>query len=172
MMYPRPVLDLLARTPAVPRRLSDRAVFVWGTIWTAVVAWLLGFFWITAWPLRSPLWALVVFVSLLASSALSVAISRIDATMVVSTAPAALLIALNSTTPAEAVAVWGTAHFLGTLARFRHLGDATETTAYLFASALVAMAVTNLLDARGVPWPISAAAFVAVFLLARPSASC
>ena len=167
MMYPRPVLDLLARTPAVPRRLSDRAVFVWGTIWTAVVAWLLGFFWITAWPLRSPLWALVVFVSLLASSALSVAISRIDATMVVSTAPAALLIALNSTTPAEAVAVWGTAYFLGTLARFRHLGDATETTAYLFASALVAMAVTNLLDARGVPWPISAAAFVAVFLLTR-----
>lgn len=75
MMYPRPVLELLARTPAVPRRLSDRAVFVWGTIWTAVVAWLLGFFWITAWPVRDLLWMVVVFVSILASSALTVTIS-------------------------------------------------------------------------------------------------
>lgn len=167
MMYPRPVLELLARTPAVPRRLSDRAVFVWGTIWTAVVAWLLGFFWITAWPVRDLLWMVVVFVSILASSALTVTISRIDATMVVSPAPAMLLIALNAASPAEALAVWMSAYFLGSLARFRHLGDAAETTAYLFACAFVAMAVKGPLDAAGVPWPISATVFVAAYLLTR-----
>ncbi|MBK7821981.1 MAG: bifunctional diguanylate cyclase/phosphodiesterase [Tessaracoccus sp.] len=167
MMNPRPVLELLARTPAVPRRLSDRAVFIWGTIWTVLVASLLGYFWITASPVRDPLWMLVVFVSTLASSALTVTISRIDATMVVSPAPAMLLIALNTVPPTEALAVWMSAYFLGSLARFRHLGDASETTSYLFGCAFVAMVVKGLLDAAGVPWPITVVVFVAAYLLTR-----
>lgn len=167
MNFGRPKVDRLVMTPPVARRLGDRAVFVWGVVWTTVVVVILGVCWAQSLPGMDPLWALAVFVSVLGASALTVAVSRVDATLVMTVGPAMLLIALQSTTPAAALAVWGTACFVGTTIRLRHLGDGAETAAYLLGCGMIATATLSWLDAAGVGWVVSSFVGMAAYVLAR-----
>ncbi len=168
MAFPqRPTLDTLAVTRPVARRLSDRAVFAWGVAWNVIVTTGLAALWWLAAPNIDPVWTIVTFVNVAASTALTIALSRVDATLVVSLAPAMLLIALESTTAPVALAVWGTASFVGAIARFRHLGDAAEVTAYAMGGALAVTLTHAWLEASGVPWLVWAPVCTAVYLLAR-----
>lgn len=151
----------------VARRLSDRAVFIWGVIWNIVVALTLTLMWVEASRALDALWVIVSLVSVLASSALTIAISRVDATLVVSLAPAMLVIALPSVNPAMALAVWGTAYFVGALVRIGHLGDAAEMTAYVLGGALVVASIIGPLQAAGVPQALTVIICVGMYLLVR-----
>ncbi|MBN8882102.1 MAG: GGDEF and EAL domain-containing protein [Salana multivorans] len=166
MMLPRLSAEYLARTPAVPRRLGDRAVRAWAIAWSCVVLLVLVILWDAASPITYPLWVIVTLLSLTASSALTVAISRVDATLVLSLSPAMLLIGLESVGASKMLAVWGTAYYLGSVLRFRDLGDAAETTAYVFGCAFVTVALWHGLDGR-VSWILAVPLCVAAHLATR-----
>lgn len=157
----------LAHTPSVERTLSDRAAFMWGVFWTVLLVSVLAFLWVIGNPLEAPLWTAVVFTGILISSALSGRISRIDATLLLSISPAMLFIANESTNTAAALAVWGTAYFVGAWVRLNDLGDAAERAAYMFGCGLAAIGVLEWLTTAGLPFPVSAAFGVGVYVATR-----
>lgn len=151
----------------ITRRLSAKAAARWGWIWTVVVAVSLTVFWIAALPVREPVWTVIVLACTVAASSMLVAVSKVDETMVLGIAPVLLFLMAESTSSAEAIAVWGTAYMIGTLLRFRNVGESTESVAYLLGSALPALSVLHWLSGIGVPWPLDAVAFVLVYVAAR-----
>lgn len=153
--------------PVVPRRLSDRAVLGWEITWTVLVLFALVYFWVDASPVREPLWMLVVFTTVAASSAFMVPISRIDETLVIGSGPVMLILLVQSGGWQEAIAVWSTAYFFGVLVRKRRIGEAAEAVAYLIACALASIAAAAWLDSIGVAWPITVVAFTFVYLAVR-----
>lgn len=160
-------IDEVAHTPAVARRLSDRAVLAWEVTWTIVVLVVLVFCFAIGDASRYVLLSAVTVASVAASSALTLGLSRTDATLVVSIAPAMLLVLLTGMSPATTLALWGTGYFIGALVRLRHIGDAAETAAYMIGAALVTTPVWLWLSAAAVPWPIAAAASVAAYMVFR-----
>lgn len=154
-------------TPGVGRRLSDGAVFVWGVIWTIVTSAALIVFWVEAMPVRELFWTAVVFICSIASSTLVIAISKIDAILVLGPGAAVLFLAAQSTSGAEALAVWGTAYLIGAALSIREWSETAETVAYLLGSGLAAVTVLSWLHDAQAPWPICAVVFVSVYVIVR-----
>ncbi len=163
----RPLAGNALIAPVVPRQLSDRAVLGWEIVWSVLVLGALAYFWIDASPVREPLWTLVVFTTVAASSAFLVPISRIDDTLVIGSGPVMLILLVQSGGWQEAIAIWSTAYFFDLLVRKRRIGEAAEVVAYLIVCALVSIAAAAWLDSIGVSWPITVFAFTLVYLAAR-----
>ncbi len=160
-------LDELANTPAVARRLSDRAVRAWEITWTIAVLAVLITCFVIGDASQYVLLSIIAVACAAASSALTVVLSRTDATLVMSIAPAILLVLLTGMSPATALALWGTGYFIGALVRIRHIGDAAEMTAYMIGAGLVTAPVWLWLSATFLPWPIAAVASVSTYMVFR-----
>lgn len=151
----------------ISRELGDHAVFMWGAFWACLLGAVLIFLWVTGHPWDNPLFALMVSIGVFFSSFLMGLVSRIDTTLVLSAAPALLFILLESTNVNAALALWGTAYFFGLIVRFRHIGDAAETTAYILGAAIVAVTTMNLLNIDHDSVLMEIVIFLAVYILLR-----
>lgn len=146
------------------RRLSEAAVRRWAITWTIVLGATLVALGFAGNLLERPLWTFVAIVSVAASAMLSIAASRIDNTLVISVAPAMLLLALSSVDTVTALFVWGLGNYIGLFVQLRDYGDAAEEASYRLGAGLVVAAVWELLRLEeGAFWWLSAAACVALY---------
>ncbi|MGB4780120.1 EAL domain-containing protein [Microbacterium sp.] len=166
-----PVPHTLAHTPAVARRLSDRAARAWEIGWTAAVLVVIVTSMTMGAALDHPFLTLIGLASVAASSALTIAVSPTDGSLILSVAPGMLLLGVSATETALALGIWTAAYFVGAVVRLRQVGDAAELTAYMVGAAFVTIPVWLWFESRGVPWVLSVPASVALYVLVRMTIS-
>lgn len=130
----------------VARKLSDRAVLIWGAFWTVISASTIIVCWFIGDTARDPLWIGLTITGIALTATPTVAVSRLDATLVFSFSPVTLAILYVGTDFGTAIAVWGTANLITLFIRIRHVGDAAEQLAYILGSAMVALGLVQWLQ--------------------------